>query len=116
MQHVRVALYKAKPGTVDDVIRKAQGGMLPIFRAQPGFIGYGLVKTGDDALIEISAWQTSAHSRRQRRPMLPTRQRHSGSVRTWLTLSSRFRVTSATSTFSPPPARSAASAHARRGG
>lgn len=66
MQHVRVALYKAKPGTVDDVICKAQGGMLPIFRAQPGFIGYGLVKTGDDALISISAWQTSAHSRRQR--------------------------------------------------
>lgn len=59
MQHVRVALYKVKPGTVDDTIRKAQGGMLPIFRAQPGFIGYGLVKTGDDALISISAWQST---------------------------------------------------------
>jgi heme-degrading monooxygenase HmoA len=59
MQHVRIALYTVKPGTVDDTIRKAQEGMLPIFRAQPGFVGYGLVKTGDDALISISAWQTS---------------------------------------------------------
>lgn len=59
MQHVRIALYTVKPGTVDDTITKAQGGMLPIFRAQPGFIGYGLVKTGDDSLISISAWQSA---------------------------------------------------------
>ena len=62
MQHVRVAVYQFKPGTVDEVIRRAQAGMLPTFRAQPGFVGYGLVKTSDSTGVSLSFWQTSAEA------------------------------------------------------
>jgi heme-degrading monooxygenase HmoA len=58
MQHTRVAVYKFKPGSADEVIAKAEAGLLPIYRAQPGFVAYGVVKTGDDSGISISVWQT----------------------------------------------------------
>lgn len=62
MQHARVAVYQFKPGTADEVIRRAQAGMLPTFRAQPGFVAYGLVKTSDSAGISLSFWQTEAEA------------------------------------------------------
>ncbi len=58
MQHARVAIYRFKPGTVDEVIRKAEAGLLPFFRNQPGFVAYGAVKTGEDSGISLSFWQT----------------------------------------------------------
>ena len=61
MQYARIGVYKAKPGsalTADETIRRSQNGMLPIFRNQPGFAGYGLVKVGEDSVISISFWQT----------------------------------------------------------
>jgi hypothetical protein len=59
MQHARVGVYKLQPGTVEEVIRWAQDGMVPTFRSQPGFVGYGLIKTAEDAVISLSLWQTS---------------------------------------------------------
>ncbi len=58
MQHVRTALYTFKPGTTDEVIRRAQEGMLPTFRRQPGFVAYGVVKTGENSAISLSFWQS----------------------------------------------------------
>jgi heme-degrading monooxygenase HmoA len=58
MQHVRVAIFKFKPGSVDEAIRRAEAGMLPTFRQQPGFIAYGAMKTGPDSGISFSFWQT----------------------------------------------------------
>jgi hypothetical protein len=58
MQHARVGVYKLQPGTVEEVIRRAQAGMLPTFRSQPGFVGYGLIKTGEDAVISLSLWES----------------------------------------------------------
>ncbi|MGO8949087.1 MAG: antibiotic biosynthesis monooxygenase [Ktedonobacterales bacterium] len=58
MQHTRVAIYKFSSGTADEAIAKAKAGLLPIYQAQPGFVGYGVVKTGDDAGVSISIWQT----------------------------------------------------------
>ena len=58
MQHARVAIYQIKSGTADEVISRAQAGMLPTFRSQPGFVGYGLVKAGEDSVISISVWQS----------------------------------------------------------
>lgn len=58
MQHVRVAVYKTKRGTVDEVARKAEAGLLPIFRKQPGFVAYGLVKSGEDEGVSLSVWET----------------------------------------------------------
>src|SRR5215472_2965991 len=58
MQHVRVAVYKFKPGTVDEVARRAETGMLPTFRSQSGFVAYGIVKTGADEAVSLSVWET----------------------------------------------------------
>ncbi len=60
MQYARIAVYQVKPGTVtvDEAISRDQAGMLPIYRNQPGFIGYGMVKTGEDSVISISFWQS----------------------------------------------------------
>ncbi|GAC1350872.1 MAG: hypothetical protein NVSMB27_37600 [Ktedonobacteraceae bacterium] len=58
MQHARVAVYQVKPGTADEIVRRAQAGMLPTFRSQPGFVGYGLVTSGETSVISLSFWQT----------------------------------------------------------
>ena len=58
MQHVRIALYTITPGSADEVIRRGESGMVPIFRAQPGFVAYGLVKTGEETLVSISVWES----------------------------------------------------------
>jgi heme-degrading monooxygenase HmoA len=56
--YVRIAVYQVKPGTVDQIIRKAQGGMLPIFRAQPGFRRYTGIRTGENSVVSLSTWDT----------------------------------------------------------
>ena len=58
MQHARVAVYQVKPGTADEIARRAQAGMLPIFRNQPGFVAYGGVTADVDTVISLSFWQT----------------------------------------------------------
>jgi uncharacterized protein YcbX len=32
--------------------------MLDIFKAQPGFVRYGLADTGDDTALSLSVWET----------------------------------------------------------
>ena len=61
MQYARIGVYQVKPGstiTADEAIRRSQKGMLPIFRNQPGFAGYGIVKAGQNSVISISFWQS----------------------------------------------------------
>jgi len=59
MQHARIAVYTVSPGKSDEVIEKAQQGMLPIFQGQPGFVGYGLVKTDQEhVIVSLSFWET----------------------------------------------------------
>jgi heme-degrading monooxygenase HmoA len=45
-------------GDVQDLARRAEEGMLPIFKAQPGFKAYSLVDS-DDEIISFSAWDSS---------------------------------------------------------
>jgi len=58
--HARVAVYRIKSGTAQDIARKAddEGGMLRIFRAHVVCDSYELVGAGD-LLISISRWQTA---------------------------------------------------------
>ena len=56
MQQVRVAVYTLKPGTADEMIRRAETDMARRFSNTVGFVAYGLVKTGDDAVISLSIW------------------------------------------------------------
>jgi heme-degrading monooxygenase HmoA len=58
--HVRVAFYKMRSGTSDQVVRtvEAPGGLLEIFSASPGFQSYELIEA-PAGLFSVSHWETS---------------------------------------------------------
>ncbi len=56
-QYTRIAIVSLKPGTADEAIRRAETGLLPLFRTQPGFVAYSVAKTGEQSLISFSIWQ-----------------------------------------------------------
>ena len=56
-QYTRVAVVTLKPGTADEAIRRAETGLLPLYRSEPGFVAYTVAKTGDKSLISFSIWQ-----------------------------------------------------------
>lgn len=58
MQHTRVAVYGVQAGSVDEVTKRAEEGLLPIFRTAPGFVSYGVAKVADDELVSISIWDS----------------------------------------------------------
>ena len=58
MQHMRVATYAITSGTADDIFRAGEDGMLPVFKRQPGFLGYGLAHDGTGTILSISRWET----------------------------------------------------------
>ena len=62
MQSVRVANYQVIKGTFPELAEKAKDGMLGVFKAQPGFIRYGLADTGDRNCLSISVWETRAQA------------------------------------------------------
>jgi hypothetical protein len=62
MQAIRIANYKVIKGTFPELADEARGGMLGTFKAQPGFIRYGLADTGDNTCLSISLWETHAQA------------------------------------------------------
>jgi heme-degrading monooxygenase HmoA len=58
--HVRVAFYKMRSGTSDQVVQtvEAPGGLLEIFCASPGFQSYELIEA-PAGLFSVSHWETS---------------------------------------------------------
>ncbi len=55
---MEAAKYRVTTGTVDDITDVAKGGMLPLFKEQPGFISYGVADCGDGSILSISHWET----------------------------------------------------------
>jgi len=62
MQYLRLANYKVTKGTFPEIVDTAKEGMLKTFRAQPGFIRYGLADTGEGTCLSISLWETHAQA------------------------------------------------------
>jgi len=60
MNHLRIATYDVLHGTVADVknLVVAPGGMLDIFKAQPGFQASSLIEVDPVTLIAVSVWET----------------------------------------------------------
>lgn len=58
--HARVAFFRSKTGSFEQVVRvvEAPGGLLGIFRDQPGFQSYELIET-DSGLLSVSHWSSS---------------------------------------------------------
>ena len=61
--HARVAFYKLRAGSLDQVVRTVEdpGGLLEIFRGQPGFCSYELINTGA-GLVSVSRWESAAQA------------------------------------------------------
>jgi hypothetical protein len=61
--HARVAFYKLRSGTFEQVVRtvEAPGGLLEIFRGRPGFHSYELIAT-PAGLVSVSHWESSAQA------------------------------------------------------
>ena len=61
--HARVAFFRLKSGSFEEVVRAAEGpgGLLDIFREQPGFQSYELIETGS-GLVSISHWDSSGQA------------------------------------------------------
>ncbi len=62
MQHLRLADYKITKGTFSETAQTAREGMLETFKAQPGFIRYGLADTGEGRCLSISLWESHAQA------------------------------------------------------
>jgi hypothetical protein len=55
--HARVATY-TYIGDKQELARRAEDGLLPIFQAQPGFKAYLVIGT-DEKIISFSAWESA---------------------------------------------------------
>ena len=62
MQSLRVTNYKITKGTFPEIVDDAKAGMLKTFKAQPGFLRYGIADTGDGTCLSISLWETHAQA------------------------------------------------------
>jgi hypothetical protein len=69
MQFTTVDLVKAKPGQMDETLRKAEAELLPLYRQSPGFVAYTIAKTDEVSATALSIWQTreqAEHARKVR--------------------------------------------------
>lgn len=55
--HGRMARY-TYTGDAQELARRAEEGILPLFQSQPGFKAYSLIAS-DDEIISFSAWESS---------------------------------------------------------
>ena len=63
MEHIRVAIYDLKPKAVfDELAKRAEEEVLPVFARQPGFLSYGVASSGRE-VISISMWKTEAEAK-----------------------------------------------------
>jgi hypothetical protein len=56
----RMAMYRAS-GDPQDLARRAEAGILPLFREQPGFRAYTVAIDGNE-IVSFSAWDTRAEA------------------------------------------------------
>ena len=61
MSYGRCVMYTYS-GNIQDLIKRAREGILPIFKQQPGFIAYGVVVQGDN-LVSMSAWNSESDAK-----------------------------------------------------
>jgi hypothetical protein len=56
--YARVALWQFTPGTADAVTEQLRSEGLPQMEREPGFVGYGAARTGDDSAISVATYTT----------------------------------------------------------
>jgi heme-degrading monooxygenase HmoA len=68
MHHVRLATYTLIDGTAAEVADKAKAGLLPLFRGEPGFVRYRVLKVDPGTIMSVSEWENDeeAHAASQK--------------------------------------------------
>jgi hypothetical protein len=61
-QHLHVGSYQITKGTFPEIVDATKEDVLARFKAQPGFIRYGLADTGEGTCLSISLWETHAQA------------------------------------------------------
>ena len=56
---VTIRRYQAK-GSVEDVARRVQKGLIPIVSKQPGFVSYYAINAGNNVALSVSVYQDRA--------------------------------------------------------
>ena len=51
MSHIPIGIYAITSGSAKEIADLAREGMLPVFRAHPGFKSYGVVETEDGKVV-----------------------------------------------------------------
>jgi len=62
MQQACIARYTVKSGTVDEIVRRIKASLVPIYRRQPGFVAFELIKTSNASLIAVSMWHLAEYA------------------------------------------------------
>ena len=58
MRYIRLSTYELTKGSFEELTATAEKGILPLFAAEPGFVNYGLVNTGDHKVVSMTIWDT----------------------------------------------------------
>ena len=58
--HAAIRQTKLKPGTGEEVLKKANEGAVPLITSQPGFKSYYLVLSDDDTITTVSIFADKA--------------------------------------------------------
>ncbi len=75
--HARVAFFQLKSGSFEQVVRSVEspGGLLEIFKGQPGFQSYELIETAS-GLVSVSHWDSSTQANAASRVALSWAAKH----------------------------------------
>src|SRR5260370_38816305 len=62
--YVAIRRLKLQPGSIDEAVRRAENGLVPILSSVPGFVEYDVVQVGEDVGLTISvifdkSWDTT---------------------------------------------------------
>ena len=60
--HVSIRRYKVKPGSADEITKRAREGFVPIISKSKGFKAYYVVHLGHDSVSSISVFDTQAEA------------------------------------------------------
>src|SRR5262249_61706858 len=58
--YATIRKYQGKQGTINDVAQQVQHEFVPLMTAQPGFVSYTAVHTGNDAVISVGVFKDRA--------------------------------------------------------
>lgn len=57
-KYARIGVYTLT-GNLQEAVDKITTSALPMYKAQPGFVSYAVVESGEATLISTSVWETA---------------------------------------------------------